>query len=116
MRVGQPISGAGSFRPGQGWFGKTLNRLEQWLDKRGHAALADLRGIALASLRQPVPSTPLDFLFDRQECSRCQKCVIVCAYGARHLSSEGDMFLDPALCRSCGLCLSVCPTEALRSR
>jgi dihydroorotate dehydrogenase (fumarate) len=99
---------------GLSWFDKTLSRLEAWLDKRDHGRLADLRGLALKHLRQPVPSIPLGFLFDRDQCSLCERCVVVCAYDARHLTPEGDMLLDPALCRSCGLCVSVCRTGALQ--
>jgi dihydroorotate dehydrogenase subfamily 1 len=101
---------------GLGWFGKTLSRLERWLDDRGHARLADLRGLALPHLEQPVPHTPLAFAFDRETCTRCGRCVTVCAYGARALAADGDMLLDNELCRSCGLCVEVCPTDALTAR
>ena len=95
------------------WFGKTLSRLERWLDERGHARLADLRGMALPHLEKPVAHTPLAFAFDREACTRCGRCVTVCAYGAREMTTEGDMLLDGEICRSCGLCVEVCPTGAL---
>jgi dihydroorotate dehydrogenase (fumarate) len=56
---------------GLDWFGKTLVRLERWLEERGHARLADLRGLALPYLRQPVPATPLTFIFDCRAMARC---------------------------------------------
>ena len=99
---------------GLSWFGKTLARLERWLDERGHACLADLRGIALPHLQEPAPHTPLTFAFDVESCTRCDRCVTVCAYRARDLSPDGQMSLDEAACRSCGLCASICPTGALR--
>jgi len=95
------------------WFGKTLARLEQWLDKRNHARLGDLRGMALPYLRTPVSHSPLTFVFDAEACSLCKRCVTVCAYEARSFTSEGQMSLDKTACRSCGLCVSVCPTGAL---
>lgn len=101
---------------GLGWFHKTLPRLERWLDERGHARLADLRGLALPHLEEPVPHTPLAFAFDRDDCTRCGRCVTVCAYGARELAADGAMLLDGELCRSCGLCVMVCPTKALMVR
>jgi dihydroorotate dehydrogenase (fumarate) len=101
---------------GLGWFGKTLSRLERWLDERGHARLADLRGLALRHLEEPVPHTSLAFAFDREACTRCGRCVTVCAYGARELALDGAMLLDGELCRSCGLCVEVCPTSALTVR
>jgi dihydroorotate dehydrogenase subfamily 1 len=99
---------------GLGWFGKTLTRLEHWLDKRGHACLSGLRGLALPHLQESAPHTPLTFVFDPEACTQCDRCVTVCAYGARDLSPDGQMSLDEAVCRSCGLCASVCPTGALR--
>jgi len=98
---------------GLGWFGKTLPRLERWLDKRGHARLCHLRGLVLPHLSEPASHTPLTFTFDAQACSCCNRCVTVCAYQARSFTPEGQMSLDEVACRSCGLCASVCPTGAL---
>jgi dihydroorotate dehydrogenase (fumarate) len=99
---------------GLDWFGKTLARLERWLEEHGHARLAGLRGLALPHLREPASCTPLSFAFDTETCTQCGRCVTVCAYDARRLTPEREMLLDETLCRSCGLCASVCPTGALR--
>jgi dihydroorotate dehydrogenase/Pyruvate/2-oxoacid:ferredoxin oxidoreductase delta subunit len=99
---------------GLSWFGKTLARLERWLDEHGHARLADLRGAALPQLQGAASHTPLAFIFDTEACTECGRCVTVCAYRARQLLSQRQMVLDEARCRSCGLCISVCPTGALR--
>ena len=101
---------------GLDWFGKTLARLERWLDERDYACLTDLRGQTLPHLREPVPHAPLSFAFEAEVCTRCGRCVTVCAYNARRLRPQGEMLLDESLCRSCGLCASVCPTGALRIR
>jgi len=98
---------------GRGWFGKTLARLERWLEQRGYAGLADLRGLALPHLEKATPRPPLVFAFDAETCTACGRCVTVCAYNARRLTSQKNMLLDKSLCRSCGLCVSVCPTGAL---
>jgi len=45
-------------------------------------------------------------------CINCQRCVIACPYGARILDFP-VMKVDQDLCRSCGLCLSICPTGSL---
>lgn len=99
---------------GLGWFEKTQSRLDRWLETHGHRRLADLRGVALPHLKKAVPATPLAFAFDQETCTRCGRCVTVCAYGARELAAEGAMLLDEELCRSCGLCVTVCAPGALR--
>jgi dihydroorotate dehydrogenase (fumarate) len=101
---------------GLGWFGKTLARLEHWLDGRDQPRLADLRGAALPYLREAASHAPLAFTFDSATCNACQRCVTVCAYAARRLEPERRMGLDEAVCRSCGLCAAICPTGALRVR
>ena len=102
---------------GLGWFGKTLARLERWLHAHGHSRLADLRGAALPHLKGrggvTRPHLPLTFTFDQETCTRCGRCVTVCAYGARELTAEGEMRLDEEICRSWGLCVAVCAPGAL---
>lgn len=106
---------------GLNWLGKTQTRLHKWLDTRNYAGLKELRGMALPHLQasvahepsDPEPQSPLSFVFRADECTQCGRCVIVCAYQARHLSSEKEMTLDSVECRSCGLCVTVCPTGAL---
>jgi dihydroorotate dehydrogenase/NAD-dependent dihydropyrimidine dehydrogenase PreA subunit len=100
---------------GLGWFDKTLARLDRWLAAHGHERLADLRGAALPHLQSPAMAHgPLAFVFDGDLCTRCGRCVTVCAYGARALTGEGEMLLDAEVCRSCGLCVAVCARGALR--
>jgi dihydroorotate dehydrogenase (fumarate) len=98
------------------WFGKTSRQLESWLDRRGWTQLTDLRGAALPHLdREPFTSN-LRFTFNPEICTRCERCVTVCAYQARTLLSDGGMHLDELRCRACGLCTSSCPTAALRAQ
>jgi dihydroorotate dehydrogenase (fumarate) len=98
---------------GLAWFGRAVRELRRWLDERGCGQIAALRGRALPYLRRPTSRGSLVFMFDAGTCTACGRCVTVCAYGARELSSAGSMMVDGALCRSCGLCVSVCPTGAL---
>lgn len=98
---------------GLGWFGKTLARLEQWLDEHNHTHLSKLRGAALPHLRKPMSHTPLTFAFDIEACTQCERCVTACAYRARRLLPDGRIVLNEVACRSCGLCVTVCSTGAL---
>ena len=98
---------------GLDWIGKTLKRLNAWLDAHGVASVAEISRSALPSLRDAEDSRPLEFRYDPDTCTECQRCTLVCAYGALRLAGK-QMTRDRALCRSCGLCASVCPTSALR--
>jgi dihydroorotate dehydrogenase (fumarate) len=98
---------------GLGWFQQTAKRLERWLDERNVAHLSDLCGIALPYLQEAPSHEALSFTFNPELCTACERCVTVCAYEARTLTSSKDMLLNESLCRSCGLCVSVCPTAAL---
>jgi dihydroorotate dehydrogenase/Pyruvate/2-oxoacid:ferredoxin oxidoreductase delta subunit len=100
---------------GLDWFGKTLTKLDRWLDDHGHPGLADLRGIALPYLHEAASHTPLLFAFDPAACTQCGRCITVCAYRARQLLPGPRMVLEQPRCRSCGLCVSVCPTGALHA-
>lgn len=100
---------------GLGWFGKTLTQLNDWLGESNLPSLAALRESAFKSIRQMPVTTPLQFRFDADACTRCGRCETVCAYGARHITPERVMGLDPSRCRFCGLCVSVCATGALRA-
>jgi len=100
---------------GLDWFGKTLTKLERWLDDHGHARLVDLSGTTLPYLQQAACHAPLTFIFDPDSCTECGRCVTVCAYCARQLFPGQQVSVDEARCRSCGLCVSICPTGALRA-
>ncbi len=47
-----------------------------------------------------------------KKCISCKKCEKVCCYDARVLDFP-DMKVDRKKCRNCGLCIDVCPTNAL---
>jgi ferredoxin len=101
---------------GLAWFDKTLTRLEGWLEALGYTSPSELNGLILPHLQEPLSHAPLTFTFDAEVCTECGRCITVCAYRARHMTSPRDMLLDSTLCRSCGLCVTVCPTGALATR
>jgi len=53
-----------------------------------------------------------------EKCSRCETCLLCCPHGAITLrEKEGEkeptVYIDPNLCRGCGLCYSACPSKAI---
>lgn len=115
---------------------KGVNYIEQMcydLSKKllqlGYNSIEEVRGVALANFPAKELISELEFKFEPfyddiskvtgavhakngNKCINCQKCVTVCSYNARKLDFP-NMQLDKELCRSCGLCVSVCPTAAL---
>ena len=47
-------------------------------------------------------------------CIGCMKCTTVCNFDAIHVE-DNLAKIDPAKCKSCGLCAAVCPTGAINS-
>jgi len=97
------------------WFAKTEKALNKWLDGHGYESLAVTKGLALEHLTPGEDKELLTFDYNPETCTACDRCVIVCPYGARELD-EKVMSLDEELCRSCGLCVTVCPTGSLTAR
>lgn len=46
-------------------------------------------------------------------CNDCGDCVDRCAFQAREMNG-GSLAFDSSRCFGCGLCVSICPTEAIR--
>ncbi len=107
---------------GSEWFKKTLTKLDQWLTEFEYASLEAVVGYALPNLYPNQISSGLEFDFDPLLCTLCRRCVVVCPYNARQISGDtpGDgsiqMSLAREICRSCGLCSSVCKPQALTSK
>ncbi|NOQ40772.1 MAG: 4Fe-4S dicluster domain-containing protein [Anaerolineales bacterium] len=107
---------------GNEWFSKTLNKLDRWLTKFDYDSLVEIIGYALPNLPSNQISSGLEFNFDPLLCTLCQMCVVVCPYNARQISGDTprdgniQMSLSREICRSCGLCSSVCKPGSLTSK
>ena len=49
---------------------------------------------------------------DMPKCNSCGICVDRCQFGAKEMLN-GELAFYPELCLGCGLCLSICPTNAI---
>lgn len=46
-------------------------------------------------------------------CSRCERCIETCPYGARTLEPDTEQVtVNPVMCQGCGACAAVCPNSA----
>lgn len=50
---------------------------------------------------------------DRDKCTGCNTCIIVCPFGAIHKDEEGKAVVTAALCKGCGTCRASCPEQAI---
>lgn len=107
---------------GNEWFTKTLHKLDRWLEEFDYTSLEEVIGFALPKLYTNQISSGLEFDFDPLLCTLCRRCVEVCPYNARKISGDTprdeniQMSLIREICRSCGLCSSVCKPGSLTSK
>lgn len=89
--------------------------LSALMDRYGYP---DIPSVSRLSLREKLleEKSPADFVFDKENCIHCNRCVTGCAYSARFFDAEDNMQVDPDRCRVCGLCFGLCPKKAIRIR
>jgi len=55
-------------------------------------------------------------LFDNSKCIKCRLCWLYCPENVIDLAEREDAFItiDYTYCKGCGICVDVCPTDALK--
>lgn len=102
--------------------GEIIHGMEGFFERKGYKYVKDIIGIsashidnreefsAFISQRQVVKENLLTAV-DPSRCTGCERCC-VCLYGA--MTMEGRFArVDLNLCQRCGVCQSLCPTEAI---
>ncbi len=106
-------------RFGFGMIKDLCSGLSGFMDSQGFASVAAMAGHSLAYL---VPHGDLDreaktiALIDEESCVRCNGCVTACndvGFGAVKARAGMPPRVDKGLCRSCGVCCSVCPKDSI---
>ena len=81
-------------------------------DTVASAQAAAQRSLKILS-RKRLPSGKIVSTVRHSICSRCERCVDTCPYGARSLDINNDRILvNPVMCQGCGDCAAVCPNSA----
>jgi len=93
---------------------KMITELADLIRQLGFSSLEEAIGAALPNFPKQELVTGLDFVYESDKCSRCERCVRACPYGARTLDFP-EMRVDRALCRGCGICADLCARGALKS-
>lgn len=93
-------------------FKELTENLEKLMDKYGYPDIASVSKLTHRTEKLPEV-TPADFGFDADKCVHCNRCVKTCAYRARKFDENGNMTVDPEVCRVCGLCFGMCAKKAI---
>ncbi|MEE9150648.1 MAG: CoB--CoM heterodisulfide reductase iron-sulfur subunit A family protein [Thermoplasmata archaeon] len=63
--------------------------------------------------KETIEAEGLPSVVDREKCSGCGTCEIVCPYGAIVKDEEGKANVTEVLCKGCGSCRASCPERAI---
>lgn len=63
--------------------------------------------------KETIEAEGLPSVVDREKCSGCGTCEIVCPYGAIVKDEEGKACVTEVLCKGCGSCRASCPERAI---
>jgi dihydroorotate dehydrogenase/NAD-dependent dihydropyrimidine dehydrogenase PreA subunit len=104
---------------GPATYGRIAREMAEWLDRHGYRSAADVRGAYIrkwgGGQRVVVEKEEAPQLL-AEACIKCTFCETVCFYDAitAPVKTLPTIRTDP--CFECGLCVSACPTGALRFR
>ena len=71
-----------------------------------------LSGILRFGLAPHLLTSQAVSVTDASDCTDCGVCAERCQFGAREMVN-GSLAFNPELCFGCGLCVSICPTDAI---
>ncbi len=80
--------------------------------------VAQAGGAAMAStevvLKDEIPIEETTAFIDEEKCSGCGICVNVCPYEAIKLTDKGIVEINEILCKGCGSCAVACPSSVIQ--
>jgi heterodisulfide reductase subunit A len=68
---------------------------------------------AITLLSNPLERGGVVAVVDPERCSACLTCMRSCPYHAPYTDEEGKAAIDIPLCLGCGLCVGLCPSQAI---
>jgi len=104
---------------GQEVYGKLEEKLASWMEKHGYPDIESLRSIYHSQKKEKFyilgEGVQLHPQWISEKCTLCLICEKSCVH--RAISFPNDIFqLEKEKCVSCGLCASLCPTDALKMK
>ncbi len=61
--------------------------------------------------KEEIVESHIDINID--DCDGCEKCVIACSNNVLMLTDEVCSVRDPQVCRSCRVCVAICPNDCI---
>lgn len=101
---------------GPGVFGQIAGEVNDWLDSRGYASVAEVTGAYLRKYgggQRVVLEKEESPQLSTGRCVKCSICQQVCTYGAIVAPLRTLPQITADACTQCGLCVSACPKGAL---
>ena len=108
---------------GYGVITEIVEGMEQFLERKGYARSEDIVGLAVPRIddrrafarfleERRVPQEAVVTQVDASRCTGCERCT-VCLYDAMAIS-EGIATVNLECCQRCGVCMTICPVDAIR--
>ncbi len=85
----------------------------KFIDESISQALGCASRAATILSKDTIEAEGLPSVVDRDKCTGCATCEIVCPYGAIAKDEEGKAFVTEVLCKGCGSCRASCPERAI---
>jgi heterodisulfide reductase subunit A len=85
----------------------------KFVDESISQAMAAASRAATILSKETIEAEGLPSVVDREKCSGCGTCEIVCPYGAIAKDEEGKAVVTEVLCKGCGSCRASCPEKAI---
>lgn len=103
-------------------FKQLIKGISEFLDRK-NVKLSELVGVAAPSIasqdvheefmrEHDVPNDHLRLLIDMEKCTMCSICAN-CIHGGIDIAEDGKPKVNLELCERCGICVSLCPEEAI---
>jgi heterodisulfide reductase subunit A-like polyferredoxin len=85
----------------------------KFVDESISQAMAAASRAATILSKDTIEAEGLPSVVDREKCTGCGTCEIVCPYGAIAKDDEGKASVTEVLCKGCGSCRASCPEKAI---
>ncbi len=108
---------------GYGVITEIVRGMEQFLERKGYVKSEDIVGLAAPHIddrgafacflaERSLPRDALVTHVDASRCNGCERCT-VCLYDAMTVR-EGTASVNLERCQRCGVCMTICPSDAIR--